>query len=179
MAFCQVGSILFIKLWQYIVFLSLLLSGIKNTLALVNYLQSEIHFIFFLHTLYFLVTFSSLLAFTAPFIPNILLQNRDIWLLARAYLHVLYPFHVSSFALQRKEVYLQNNLPQDLGYENQIVVQVNGINVLNTQKKRNKLILLYISILSIGKCKFVAKQRKLEQIIFPLKRPISNVINVK
>lgn len=115
MAFCQVRSILFIKLWQYIVFLSLLLSGIKNTLALVNYLQSEIHFIFSSSTLYFLVTFSSLLAFTAPFIPNILLQNRDIWLLARAYLHVLYPFHVSSFALQRKEVYLQNNSSSGFG----------------------------------------------------------------
>lgn len=115
MAFCQVRSILFIKLWQYIVSLSLLLSGMKTNLALVNYLQSEIHFIFSSSTLYFLVTFSSLLAFTAPFIPNILLQNRDIWLLARAYLHVLYPFHVSSFALQRKEVYLQNNSSSGFG----------------------------------------------------------------
>lgn len=69
-------------------------------------------------------------------------------------------------------------LPQDLGYENQIVVQVNGINVLNTQKK-NELILPYISILSIVKCIFVAKQRKLEQFFFPLKRPVSNIINVK
>lgn len=50
--------------------------------------------------------------------------------------------------------------------------------VLNTQK-RNKLILLYISILSIGKCIFVAKQRKLEQSFSPLKRPVSNItINV-
>lgn len=53
------------------------------------------------------------------------------------------------------------------------------MNVLNTQK-RNKLILLYISILSIGKCIFVAKQRKLEQSFSPLKRPVSNItINVK
>lgn len=87
----------------------------KKYSGISNYLQSEIHFIFSSSTLYFLVTFSSLLAFTAPFIPNILLQTRDIWLLARAYLHVLYPFHVSSFALQRKEVYLQNNSSSGFG----------------------------------------------------------------
>lgn len=93
----------------------------------------------------------------------------------------MYFTHSMSLSLlcKEKRITCRITLPQDLGYENQIVVQVNGINVLNTQKKRNKLILLYISILSIGKCIFVAKQRKLEQIIFPLKRPISNVINVK
>lgn len=136
MAFCQVRSILFIKLWQYIVFLSLLLSGIKNTLALVNYLQSEIHFIFSSSTLYF-----------SHHSPSFWLSQPRLYLTSyykigifdfwpeHIYMYFTHPMSLPLLC-KEKRFTCRITLPQDLGYENQIVVQVNGINVLNTQKKK-------------------------------------------
>lgn len=59
-------------------------------------------------------------------------------------------------------------LPQDLGYENQIVVQVNGINVLNTQKKKEINIAVYFYFIN-RKMYICGKTEEIGTNYFPTK----------